>query len=282
METEFRRVESATASYVPEMARIVDVRALTGSETLYQIRLENGRELGHEPGQFVQVALLGIGEAPISICSSPTQKGFFELCVRRVGLVTTALRKFSPGDPVGIRGPFGHGFPLDRLRGKDLILVAGGLGLAPMRSLINYVLDRRNEFGEVHILFGTRSPDDILFKNEVLCWLASNAIKFSMTVDVADTSWRGNVGVVTTLMRDLPVKPDRTAAVIVGPPVMYKFVVRELLSLNINVDDIYLSLERRMKCGMGKCGHCQINHVYVCQEGPCFPYRAILSMPEAI
>ncbi|MBE7560146.1 FAD/NAD(P)-binding protein [bacterium] len=282
MGIKLRHFEPSKVSYLSLPARIESVQKLTRAETLYRIQLCDGRPLGHQPGQFVQVSLFGVGEAPISITSSPTQTPGFELCVRRVGSVTGALARLSEGATLGIRGPFGSGFPVQQLTGRNLVLVAGGLGLAPLRSLINYVLDKRPDFGEVHVVYGTRSPDDILFQRDIISWSTSDIVRFHLTVDIAPVGWRGNVGVVTTLFPRLTVDPDNTSAVIVGPPVMYKFVVRELLEMGVSADQMFLSLERRMKCGLGKCGHCQINQVYVCQEGPCFCYADLADLPEAI
>ena len=282
MGIKLRHVEPSKVSYIAVPALIESVSKLTKSETFYRIQMPEGRPLNHQPGQFVQVSLFGVGEAPISVCSSPTQKQGFDLCVRRVGSVTGAMHRLAEGATVGIRGPFGTGFPVAQLAGRDLILIAGGIGLAPLRSLINYVLDKRPEFGDVHVVYGTRSPDDILFQRDIISWSTSDIVKFHLTVDIAPGGWRGNVGVVTTLFSRLPVDSHRTSAVVVGPPVMYKFVVRELLEMGVAPDQMFLSLERRMKCGLGKCGHCQINQVYVCQEGPCFCYADLADLPEAI
>jgi len=226
--------------YIPQPAEIINTKELTEFEKLFEIRFIDGHELGHKPGQFVQVSILGIGEAPISITSSPTKKGSFELCVRRVGNVTSALHRLDKGNIIGIRGPFGNGVDVDKFKGKEVLIVAGGLGLAPVRSFINYILDRREEFGPVHILYGTKRPKEILFRDEVCM------------------------------------------AITCGPPVMYKFVVKEMLKEGIPKEQIYLSLERRMKCGMGVCGHCQINNRYVCIEGPVFNYAEIQGLEEAL
>ena len=282
MAIKLRRFEPSKVSYLSTPAIIEDVERQTRSETLYRIQMPDGEPLGHQPGQFVQVSMFGVGEAPISICSSPTHTSDIELCVRKVGSVTGAMARLTQGATLGIRGPFGVGFPVERLTGRNLYLIAGGLGLAPLRSLINYVLDKRPDFEDVHIVYGTRSPEDILFQRDIISWSTSDIVNFHMTLDVAPTSWRGNVGVVTTLFNKLPCPPEATSAVMVGPPIMYKFVVRELLEMGLLPENLFLSLERRMKCGLGKCGHCQINQVYVCQEGPCFCYADLSELPEAI
>ncbi|MCL4458406.1 MAG: FAD/NAD(P)-binding protein [Chloroflexi bacterium] len=267
--------------FTPRLAEIVRKEPMTAKETFYDLRLREGRELGHDPGQFVTVSVFGVGEASLSISSSPTKTGSFELCVRAVGDVTNALQRLPVGSVVGIRGPFGRGFPLEVMRGHDIIFVAGGLGLVPLRSLINNVLDERASFGEVMILYGSRTPADILFKDELTTWSARKDVLCLTTVDIGDEAWTGNVGVVTTLFRGLKLNPRNLVAVVVGPPVMFRFVVKDLLFRGVYESRIFLSLERRMKCGVGKCGHCQINGVYVCQEGPVFSYAQLKKLEEA-
>jgi sulfhydrogenase subunit gamma (sulfur reductase) len=239
--------------------------------------------LGNEPGQFLEVSLFGIGEAPISISSSPSRSnGTFELCVRRVGDLTNALHQMEPGAILGVRGPFGNGFPVAKMKGKDVLFAAGGLGLAPLRSLINEVLDQRGSFGRVIILYGTKHPSEILFKDELAEWAEREDVEFHMTVDRGDKSWQGHVGVITTLFPRVTINPRDTVAATCGPPIMYRFVLMELLGKGIPETQIYLSLERRMKCGVGKCGHCQINELYCCQDGPVFRYADIKGLEEAL
>jgi len=269
--------------YAPEMARLVSVEQMTALEKLFTIELPDGRNLGHEPGQFVMVSVLGVGEAPISITSSPSRSnGAFQLCIRRVGDVTGALHRMEPGGRVGIRGPFGHGFPVEKMRGKDLLFAPGGLGLAPLRSLINQVLDERGFFGRVIILYGARRPAELLFRDELDEWVARDDVECHITVDRGDEAWDGHVGVITTLFPLISVNPRNTVAVTCGPPIMYRFVLMELLGKGIPETQIYLSLERRMKCGVGKCGHCQINGLYCCQDGPVFTYAQIKGVEEAL
>ena len=268
--------------YLPTLAEITRTEQLTKMEKLFEIRLKNGQELGHQPGQFVEVSLFGIGEAPISVSFSPTKKGSFELAVRAVGNVTKALHQMNPGAILGIRGPFGKGFPLEEIKGKDILFVAGGIGLVPLRSLINYVLDHRSDFGRVMVFFGAKTPAEQLFPNELANWRTSREMEYWETVDRADGNWKGNVGVITTLFPKVTLEPQKTVAVIVGPPIMYRFAILEAQVKGIPDDQILVSLERRMKCGVGKCGHCQINDIYVCQEGPVFNYARIKNLKEAI
>jgi sulfhydrogenase subunit gamma (sulfur reductase) len=271
-----------TSIYLPTLAEIVRTEQLSQMEKLFDIRLKNGRELGHQPGQFVEVSLFGIGEAPISISSSPTKKGSFEIAVRAVGNVTKALHNLEQGATVGIRGPFGKGFPVAELNGKDILFVAGGIGLVPLRSLINYVLDHRSDFGQVQVLFGAKTPAEQLFLDELAKWRTRKDMEYLETVDRADDRWKGNVGVITTLFPKIKIDPKKTVAVIVGPPIMYPFAILEAQVKGIPDEQIIVSLERRMKCGVGKCGHCQINNLYVCQEGPVFRYARIKDLKEAI
>ncbi|TET81757.1 MAG: oxidoreductase [Anaerolineales bacterium] len=269
--------------YLPTQSRILEVQPLTKLEKLFTIELPGGIALGHKPGQFVEVSLLGVGEAPISISSSPSRSnGSFELCIRRAGDLTSVLHRMTSGETIGIRGPFGRGFPFERFRGKDMLFAPGGLGLAPLRSLINQVMDERGNFGRVIILYGARHPSELLFTDELAEWQARDDIELHLTVDRADDNWKGNVGVITTLFPKVDIHPRNTVAVTIGPPIMYRFVLMELLGKGIPEGNIWLSLERRMKCGVGKCGHCQINHLYTCQSGPSFSYAEIKHLAEAL
>lgn len=270
--------------YVPRLATVIKKQPMTSMETLFEIKLDDDSELGHNPGQFVEVSVFGVGEAPISISSPPTKKGSFELCVRRLGNVTTKMHALKEGDKVGIRGPFGHGFDTEQLKGKDLLFVAGGLGLAPLRSLFNYVLDNRKDYGKVTLLYGCKEPRELLFSDELVELSRRDDVEFKPTVDRCPESeiWSANVGVITTLIPQIEFNPESVYAIICGPPIMYKFVIADLKKRSVPDDHIIMSLERRMKCGVGKCGHCQINHIYVCKDGPVFNYAKIKGVPEAL
>lgn len=272
-----------TSLFLPTPAEIVAVRGLTALEKLYTLALPGGMSLGHEPGQFVGVSVLGVGEAPISISSSPSRSnGTFELCVRRVGDLTGVLHRLGPGDRVGIRGPFGRPFPMKRFQGKDLLFAIGGLGLAPARAVINQVLDERGKYGKVIVLYGARTPGDLLFKDELEAWSQRSDLELHVTVDRGDATWTGNIGVITTLFPKVQVYARNTVAVVIGPPVMYRFVLMEVLGKGVPEGNIWFSFERRMKCGVGKCGHCQINHIYTCKDGPSFAYSEIKHLEEAL
>jgi len=268
--------------YHIKRGKIRTITPLTAMEKMFEIELPGGETLDHDPGQFVEVSLFGVGEAPISICSSPTRRETFELTVRAAGHLTEALHQLREGDEVGIRGPFGVGFPIVPLEGNDILLIAGGLGIAPLRSLINFIIDNRRDFGKVDILLGCRDPESMLFAQDLSWWRERLDINFCCSVDRATPDWFGNVGVITSLIPGVTLDPLKTFSVVCGPPVMYRFVVNELLKKGIPEKQIYLSLERHMKCGLGKCGHCQIHNIYCCQDGPVFSYDVIKKIKGAI
>ncbi|MGD9497233.1 MAG: FAD/NAD(P)-binding protein [Armatimonadota bacterium] len=274
--------EDITRFYQPELARVIGKWQMTEMMVLLRLQPVSGEPLDHEPGQFLQISLPGYGEAPISFCSSPTQLDSFELCVQAVGNLSEAMHDLRPGDFVGVRGPYGHGFPVDAMKGRDIVIVAGGIGIAPLRSLINCMADRRDHFGRVVIVYGARTPADRLFLEDLAAWEAREDFETYFTVDEPDEAWTGRTGVVTIPLREVDIDPQRTTAAVVGPPVMYRYVAMELLNKQMSKDDILFSLERRFKCGMGKCGHCQLNDLYVCQDGPVFRYSQLLGRSEAI
>jgi sulfite reductase subunit B len=275
-------MNNSDSIFLPEVAEVVSTRQLTDMEKYIELKLSDSREFDFNPGQFVQLSIFGIGEAPISISSSPSNKNIIGLCIRKAGDVTSAIHRLEEGSSLGIRGPLGNGFPIDEMKGNDILFIAGGLGLAPLRSLIYYVLEKREDFAKVTILYGAKSPDDILFADELESWKSRGDIDLEITVDVPGADWSGKSGVITRLIPPLKLNPSNTYAMIVGPPVMYKYVLLELQMKQLPENNIIMSLERRMKCGVGKCGHCQINGVYVCLEGPEFSYHTLKFLSEAI
>jgi NAD(P)H-flavin reductase len=271
------------ALFVPEMATIKHAENLTAQDRLFGIELPGGKDLGHKPGQFVELSIYGFGEAPISISSSPARRGSFELCVRKLGGLTGKLHTLGAGDAVGIRGPFGNGFPMEDFEGADCLIVAGGIGMAPLRSVIDTILAERDKYGRMVLLYGNRSPDDILFKDELEAWAEDDRNQILVTIDQPAEGWEGHVGVVTTLFEKMDLGSSRrVVAAVVGPPVMYRFVYAELSMRHIPNDHLYFSLERRMKCGVGKCGHCQIEGKYVCIDGPVFTAEELGQFHESI
>jgi len=272
--------------YMPEPAKIIKIESHNDKEKLFQLELLERKTLGNIPGQFVQVLILGYGEAPISITSAPRDDNKFELSLRAVGDVTNKLCALKEGDIIQIRGPFGHGFDdsiIVRMRGKHLLIVAGGTGLFPVRSLINKLLPERNKYKKISLLYGCKSPQDRAGAYEgelkVMAKMGEN-VELLETVDKVSPEWAGNVGVITTLIPKVDFVPEETIAVIYGPPIMYKFVLKALKDRKISNENIYMSLERRMRCGIGKCGHCQMEGIYVCQEGPVFQYAGIETNEE--
>ncbi len=282
-----RQVATGPNPYLPAAARILQIRELVEGTRLFELRFENpalAAAFTYRPGQFVELSVLGVGEAPFSLPSSPTRRGTFELCIRRVGVVTDFLfDHVREGDEVGVRGPLGNGFPVDRFAGHDLLLVAGGLGMVPLRGLLGYVMDTRGLFGRVELMYGDRSPDRVLFRDELERLAERGDARIRLTVeDTCGLPWNGKRGVVTRLLDDVTVDPRSTFAVACGPPVFYGFVLDKLVDLGLGKDRIYLSLERRMECGIGKCGHCAVGYTFTCLHGPVFSYWDAINLPELI
>lgn len=267
--------------YLPLPATIQKTRMMNGTELYMHITMDD-QQMDYEPGQFVQVSVPGLGEAPISISSSPTQGEGFELVIRKAGNVTGAIHDMKKGDKLGIRGPFGTKYPYESTKGKDLVFICGGIGLVPQRSFIKYVLDNRDDYGHLTVLMGTKCHSQRFFHSELAAWKKRDDIHLLETVDEADDCWTGNVGVVTTLIPKIESELPNSEIMICGPPVMYKFVLMALEEDDVPHDQIWLNLERKMNCGVGKCGHCQINQFYVCMDGPVFRYSDLGVAPEAI
>ncbi len=269
---------------VPVPFRITRSRRETGDSFTFELEPADGnRGFPFAPGQFNMIYAYGVGEVPVSVSGDPAQPGVLVHTIRDVGIVTGALRRLKMGDAVGVRGPLGRGWPLETAAGKDLIIVAGGIGLAPLRSVIFSVLADRERFRRVVILYGARTPEDILLGRELERWRAKFDLDVQVTVDSAPADWRGEVGVVTTLMPRAHFDPSQALAMVCGPEVMMRFTAQELLGRGLAPEQIYLSLERNMKCGVGLCGHCQFGPHFVCKDGPVFPLakvQGILSLRE--
>lgn len=267
--------------YLPELCTITKRRMLNGTELFMHLEKDSGQEFDYIPGQFMEVSVAGIGEAPISISSSPTQKGL-ELVVRNVGSLTKVIHGLEVGDKLGIRGPYGSTYPVEAAKGKDLVFICGGIGLVPQRSFIRYALDNRADYGNITVLIGTKCHDMRLFREELAMWDERKDMTVMETIDETHDCWNGNVGVVTTLIPKIESDLPTSQVLICGPPIMYKFVLMALAEAEVPQENIFVNLERRMKCGVGKCGHCQINEHYVCQDGPVFRYSDLANVPEAI
>ncbi len=268
--------------YLPQLATVADISQMNVTEKYLRLAMEDG-QFDFIPGQFVEVSLAGVGEAPITISSSPTLADSFELVVRKVGRVSGAIHNLQRGDKVGIRGPLGKGvYPVEEGKGRNVVFICGGIGMVPQRSFINYVLDNRGDYGEVAILQGTKSYDLRLFTSEIEAWSKRGDVQMLETLDEGDGRWQGNVGVVTKLISKVETDLKSALILVCGPPIMYKFVLMTLAEHAVPHRNIFLNLERKMKCGVGKCGHCQINSAYVCMSGPVFRYSDLASLPEAI
>jgi NAD(P)H-flavin reductase len=269
--------------YLPRLAQITGVRDETPDTRTFTLRLEDdgGRAgLSFVPGQFLELSVFGIGEAPFCIASSPTRPQALEVTVRRTGQLTEALHALGPGDEVGLRGPCGNGFDLSSAAGKDLLFVAGGIGLPPLRGLIWNVLDERQRFGRVTVLYGARTPTDLVYKDELAGWGCRDDLELLVTVDRGEQGWEGNVGMVPILFDMTELRPASSLAYVCGPPIMISFVVQDLLMRGFAEESVISTLERMMQCGVGKCNHCAIGHRYVCRDGPVFSYRQIREMVE--
>lgn len=235
------------------------------------------------PGQFAQISLFGIGDFPASLPPSPTEDETF-FTIRRVGSCTAALHDLKPGDKIGVRGPYGNGFPMSDYSGKNLVFVAGGIGLIPLRSCIIYALENRNKYDRIQIFYGSKSPKELMYLSDLREWEKAAGVECFLTVDNSAPGWDGNVGVVGSLFKrpDVQIPVDNTVAFVCGPPIMFRFVIKDLLDLGFQENAIVSTMERYMKCGVGKCGHCCIGVAYVCTEGPVFTYDRIKELGEVI
>ena len=266
-------IHTAADPMAPLAHRIVERRDETYDT--FTVVLDEPTDRGFLPGQFNMLYRFGVGESAISISGDPGRPGRLVHTIRRVGSVTSSLAALQPGDVIGVRGPFGRPWPVEDAEGCDLVIVAGGIGLAPLRSAIYHVLEHRDRYGSVSILVGARSPDDIVYRDEIQEWRGRFDLDVEVTVDSADRSWRGPVGVVTPLVRHAAADPERTVAMVCGPEIMMRFAATELLDRGVAPERIHISMERNMKCAVGFCGHCQFGPHFVCWEGPVFSYDRI-------
>jgi NAD(P)H-flavin reductase len=266
--------------YKPVDADILEV--VEETPTIKTLVLKPREDLGFAAGQFMEVTVPGLGEAPFTPSSSPSQKGRIDFTIMKVGKVTEAIHRMKPGQVLGVRGPMGKGYPLDDWKGKEILIVGGGVGLAPLRSLFLALVERLDDFKKILFCYGARTPQDIVYKDQILDqWQRINPakIEFRLTVDVGDKTWKGNVGVVTTVVKDLGLDLAKSIGVVCGPPVMMKFATFTLVELGYPDRAIYLSMEKNMSCGIGKCGHCMLGQYMVCQDGPVLTYDLIKDKP---
>ncbi|MBX9572537.1 MAG: FAD/NAD(P)-binding protein [Candidatus Obscuribacterales bacterium] len=276
--------QNLQSPFIPHWAIIRSITNLSEDNTLFELQIEDGDFSECKPGQFVQLWLPGVGESPISVCSAKVGETI-ELCIRRVGRVTNALFLLNEGERVGLRGPFGTGFPLEKYKGKNLCLIAGGLGIAPIRSLLQHVLLNREDYGKLILIYGLRHSAQLLFRHELKHVLRRRDIEVFISAeeirgpDLPPMSMQ--LGRVTDMLSLAPVDESYEIA-ICGPPVMYKYVVQGLKAKGVKENSIWLSLERHMKCGMGKCGHCFVGGRFTCMQGPVFNLTELRFLPEAI
>lgn len=283
-----RRTDLGAFEYTYK-AELTSIHRLTELETLYRLQIIDPVERANfkfKPGQFLMLEIPGIGEAPFSISSSPSRHGDVELCIRKVGGLTNFLSKVERRTHVGIRGPFGTSFPMEKMHGQNILLIAGGLGIAPLRAPICHVQENRSRYNSVDIIYGTKDPSSLLFKYQYDMWQADD-IRLSVIVDKPDTSWTGKVGMITRVLEDMFESRDddffqNTYAIICGPPVMFKFVCNMLNTRDVPMQKMFVSLERRMHCGMGKCCRCNVGSTYTCLSGPVFDYWTVMNLKEAI
>ncbi len=268
-------------SLIPLIGVITDIRTETPDVKTFRVVSREGKKLfEHLPGQCAMVSVPGVGEAMFSITSSPTNKEFQEFSVKRCGSLTDHLHSMEVGEEVTVRGPYGNSFPVETaLKGENLLFVAGGIGLAPLRSVINYVLDNRENYGSVDILYGSRSADDLVQLKEIQeVWCRTEGVNVHLTIDREQEGWNGHVGFVPSYLKELELATDKTVLVC-GPPIMIKFVLAALEEMGFNKTQVYTTLELRMKCGVGKCGRCNIGSKYVCKDGPVFRCDEIDELP---
>ena len=267
--------------YIPIMATIQSIEVLTAQERLFKVILPEA--LNHHPGQFVMAGLPGIGECAISISNSPQSSKLLEMVIRKVGNVSGVLHQLKESDEISIRGPFGTGFNLDDFKYQDIVIIAGGLGIVPLRSLILPIMQHKSDYGRVNLIIGSKTPEEALFRKEIQQWNKLPDVSITELVDNTDhQDWNCEVGWVTKPIHKLRLDEEKTQLVLCGPPVMYKCVLHEFKQhFDIPDRQIFIDLERRMRCALGKCGHCQINHLYCCKDGPVFRYSQIKNMPEA-
>jgi len=264
--------------YRPIETKVLEV--ITETPTIKTLKLKPKEELSFATGQFIELTVPGVGEAPFTPSSRPSIKDVIEVTIMRVGKVTEAIHKLKRGDIVGLRGPFGTGYPLEEFKGKEVLVVGGGCGFAPLRSLMYEFFDRSGEFKALYFRGGCKTPRDFLYRKEIESWAKRDDLDVVLTVDEGDGEWKGRTGVVTTILDGLKMDTTKGIAVVCGPPVMMKFTTKKLLELGFKDKNIYLSMEKNMSCGLGKCGHCRIGTYYACKDGPVFRFDRIKNFPN--
>ena len=267
---------------IPKLGIITAIRQDTPDVKTFNVTAPDGGVVfSHKPGQCAMLSIPGVGEAMFSISSSPTNQDFMEYSIKKAGVLTGWLHNAEAGQQITVRGPYGNAFPVEgELRGKDILFIAGGIGLAPLRSVINYVLANRENYGMVDIVYGARSMDDLVFRSEIeTVWRAARDTNVHLTIDRPQEGWGGNVGFVPDYVKQLDFSPGKMALVC-GPPIMIKFTLAALQNMGFDAAKVYTTMELRMKCGIGKCGRCNIGPKYVCKDGPVFRWDELAALPD--
>ena len=267
---------------IPYLGEVTDIRIDTPDVKTFRVLTPDGvKPFEHMPGQCAMLSIPGVGEAMFSITSSPTNRDYMEFSIKKCGCLTEWLHAMDVGQQITIRGPYGKPFPVEtELKGKDLLFIAGGIGLAPLRSVINYVRDYRENYGSVQIVYGARSKDDLVDYNEIISeWMADDGVEVNLTIDREQEGWDGHVGFIPNFVKEL--NPDLKKTVLMcGPPVMIKFTLQGLMELGFEKTQVYTTMELKMKCGVGKCGRCNIGDKYVCKDGPVFRFDELDELPD--
>ena len=267
---------------IPKIGVITDIRIDTPDVKTFRVLTPDGKKpLIHKPGQCAMLSMPGVGEAMFSITSSPTNEEYMEFSIKKCGCVTEWLHSCEPGQQVTIRGPYGNDFPVDtEFAGKDLLFIAGGIALAPLRSVINYVRHYRDRYGKIDIVYGARSKEDLVDYNEIIEeWMKDEGVDVHLTIDREQPNWDGHVGFVPNFVKELNFSTDKTV-ILCGPPIMIKFTLAGLMEMGFSRDQIYTTLEMRMKCGIGKCGRCNVGSKFICKDGPVFRFDELDELPD--
>lgn len=266
--------------YRPIEARIEDIITETPAIKTFVIKPEE--DFSFATGQFIELSIPGVGEAPFTPSSDPSVKERIEVTIMKAGRITGMLHESKPGDRLGIRGPYGKGYPLDKFKGKEILIVGGGVGLAPLRTLLYSLFARLDNYKKVILRYGARTPNDIVYKQALAQWALIDGVDTRVTVDIGSPEWQGKVGLVTTVLEDLAMEAPNTQAIVCGPPIMMKFVTFKLIEIGIRPENLYLSMEKNMSCGLGKCGHCRIGPYFACKDGPVFTYDQVKDLKDNI
>jgi NAD(P)H-flavin reductase len=271
--------------YLPELGTVIKIIDETPNIKSFQVvlnDLEKMKSFSFEPGQVGQLSLFGAGESTFVINSPPTRMEYLQFSVMKAGEVSSALHDLAEGDQVGVRAPLGNWFPYEQMKGKKILFIGGGIGLAPLRTLILFMLDNRTDYGDITIIYGARTPNDLCYKDELKEWEARTDVNMILTVDNEFPGWDKRVGLVPNVLKEIAPSPENTVAITCGPPIMIKFTLQALSELKFNDEQIITTLEKRMKCGIGICGRCNIGSMYVCKDGPVFSLTQLKELPAEL